>query len=232
MSKQRFSAPFLVIAVLFSVCLVTSNFFVARMWQVGRLPLQLPAAVLLFPVSYILNDALTEVYGYRRNRLVIWIAFAMSVFTALMSGLATILPEPLDQGSLPLARHFDSIFGMVPRTTIASLLAFLVGSTINALIMSRMKVKTKGRGFGWRAILSSIGGEAADSMIFLPIVFTGILEPSTMLALAFTQVGTKVLYEIIALPLTSVFVRILKHKEGLDTYDDGISYNPFKIKDI
>ena len=232
MSKPFFSTRFLVMALTLVVCLITSNFFVPRLWQLGRLPIQLSGAVLLFPVSYILNDCLTEVYGYRKARLVIWLAFALSIFVALKAQLVCWLPAPLQESSRPVADSFNGLFAMVPKTTAASLLAFLVGSTINAWVMSRMKVTTHGRGFGLRAILSSLAGEVSDSIIFYPLVFWGILSLSEALLLALTQVCTKVLYEIVALPLTSWFVRSVKRAEGVDTYDNDISYNPFRIKDI
>ena len=207
-------------------------FFVPRVWQVGGLPLQLSGAVLLFPISYIINDCLTEVYGYRKARLVIWLAFALSAFTAVMSGLVCLLPEPFDEGSKPMADSFNSLFGMVPRTTIASLLAFIAGSTVNAWILSRMKVATGGKAFGVRAVLSSVGGELVDSCIFFPFVFWGIMSPSVIAGMVFTQVVVKTLYEIVILPFTAWFVKRLKAREGVDTYDRDISYNPFKISDI
>lgn len=214
------------------VCLITSNFFVPRLWQVGGLPLQLSGAVLLFPVSYILNDCITEVYGYRKARLVIWLAFLLSAFVALFAQLICWLPAPLQESSRGVADSFNSLFSLVPKTTAASLVAFFVGSTVNAWIMSRMKVVSKGRRFGLRAILSSLGGEIADSAIFFPVVFGGILTLPEALKLAGMQVLAKVLYEIVALPLTTWFVRRVKLAEGIDTYDRQISYNPFKIKDI
>lgn len=219
-------------AVTLSVCLISSNFFVPRVWQLGTLPLQLSGAVLLFPVSYIINDCLTEVYGYRKSRLVIWLAFAMSAFIAIMSELVCLLPMPADEGGKPLAESFNTLFSMVPRTTIASLVAFICGSTVNAWIMSRMKVASRGRNFGLRAILSSIGGELVDSFIFFPAVFWGIMSPSSIIKLAALQVAAKVLYELMVLPLTSFIVKRLKKTESTDTFDQGISYNPFKITDI
>ena len=229
---SKFSTSFLVISMALVVCLVTSNFFVPRLWQVAGLPLQLSGAVLLFPVSYILNDCLTEVYGYRKARLVIWLAFALSAFTAIMSQLVCMLPAPLDESGKPLAESFNSLFTLVPRTTVASLIAFLCGSTVNAWIMSKMKVSSKGRFFGVRAILSSLGGEAVDSAIFFPIALAGIISPVSAFKIAGLQILAKTLYEVIALPLTSAIVRNLKKKEGIDTFDTGISYNPFRIKDI
>ena len=232
MSKPRFSTRFLVMAVVLIVCLITSNFFVPRLWQVGGLPLQLSGAVLLFPVSYILNDCITEVYGFRKARFVIWLAFLISIFVALMAQLVCWLPAPLQESSQPVAESFNGLFSMVPKTTAASLIAFFVGSTVNAWIMSRMKVASHGREFGLRAIVSSLGGEIADSAIFFPVVFGGILTLPEALKLAGMQVCAKVLYEIVALPLTSWFVRRTKEAEGINTFDKNISYNPFKINDI
>lgn len=227
-----FTTRFLVMAVTFIVCLITSNFFVPRLWQVAGLPLQLSGAVLLFPVSYIINDCITEVYGYRKARFVIWLAFILSAFVALMAQFVCWLPEPLQDGSKPVAESFNSLFAMVPKTTAASLLAFLVGSTVNAWIMSRMKVRSGGKLFGVRAILSSVGGELADSLIFFPIVFWGVMPLNAAFQLAVTQVCAKVLYEIIILPLTAWFVKYTKRSEGVDAMDTGISYNPFKIREI
>ena len=115
---------------------------------------------------------------------------------------------------------------------IGSLLAFIAGSTVNAWIMSKMKVATKGKGFGWRAIISTIGGEATDSLIFFPIAFGGMLPFGAVINLMFTQVVAKTLYEIIILPVTSWVVRKVKAYEGIDTYDNNISYNPFKVNEI
>ena len=230
--SNKFSTRFLVMATTLIVCLITSNFFVPRLWQVAGLPLQLSGAVLLFPVSYILNDCLTEVYGYRKARLVIWLAFLLSAFVAVMAQLVCWLPAPLQESSLPVADSFNSLFGLVPRTTVASLVAFFVGSTVNAWVMSRMKLSSHGRLFGVRAILSSVAGELADSLIFFPVVFWGVLSGAAALQLAVTQVCAKVLYEIVVLPLTAWAVRRLKQAEGIDTFDEGVDYNPFKIKDI
>ena len=171
---SRFSTRFLVMAVALIVCLVTSNFFVPRVWQVAGLPLQLSGAVLLFPVTYILNDCITEVYGYRKSRFVIWLAFVLSAFVAIMAQLICWLPAPYEEGGKPIAESFNKLFSMVPKTTIASLIAFFCGSTINAWVMSRMKVNSGGRAFGLRAILSSVAGEVADSAIFFPYVIEKI----------------------------------------------------------
>jgi len=228
--QHKLSPLFVGLATVFCVCLVASNIFVPRLWQVGQLPIQLSGAVIIFPISYIIGDLLTEVYGYRRAMLVIWLGFAMSAFIAIVGHLITLLPAPLSQENQAMADSFNSLFHMVPRVTFSSLLAFILGSHINASVMSRMKVVQKGNGFGWRAIISTIAGEMSDSLIFYPLAFGGILPFPAILGLIATQVSVKTLYEIIILPLTTYLARVLKKKEGVDTFDYDISYNPFKLK--
>ncbi len=219
------------LAVTFCVCLVTSNLFVPRLWQVGNWPLQLSGAVVIFPISYIINDLLTEVYGYRRAMMVIWMGFVLSAFVAVAAQLVSWLPEPIYPESKEVASSFDRLFGLVPRTTVASLLAFILGSQMNAFVMSKMKVATKGRGFGWRAILSTLAGELSDSIIFYPLAFAGVMPARAILSIILTQVTVKTLYEVLILPLTSVLARRLKKAEGIDTYDYDISYNPFNLNE-
>ena len=223
------SMTFVILATVFTVCLITSNIFVPRTWKVWSLPLQLSGAVIIFPVSYIVNDVLTEVYGYKKAQFVIWLAFALSAFVAIMSQLVTMLPAPMYQENQSVADSFNMLFRLVPRSTIASLMAFLIGSTVNSLIMSRMKVATRGKRFGVRAIPSSLGGAFIDSIIFFPIVFLGTMPLEGVISIIFTQVLVKTLYEVIILPVTAIFVRKVKKIEGLDTYDVNISYNPFKL---
>ena len=229
---SKFSTRFLVMTVMCAVCLITSNMFVPRLWQLGNTSIQLSGAVLVFPISYIINDCLTEVYGYRKARLALWLTFSMSVFVAIMSALVSSLPDPIDKESAEMAVHFNALYMLVPRTTIASLLAFILGSNLNAVIMSKMKVRSKGKHFGARAILSSIGGEVLDSLVFFPIAYLGILSPKVLFSLFCTEVFVKTLYEILVLPLTTRIVKIIKKKEGIDTYDENISYNLFNLKDI
>ena len=225
--QKGLSVVYVWLAVTFCVCLVASNLFVPRLWQVGRLPLQLSGAVVIFPVSYIINDLLTEVYGYRKAMLVVWMGFVLSAFIALAAQLVSWLPAPLYPENQEVASSFNRLFGLVPRTTVASLLAFILGSQINAWVMSKMKVATKGRGFGWRAILSTVAGELSDSVVFYPLAFAGVMPAGAIVSIILTQVTVKTLYEVLILPLTSVIARRLKKTEGIDTYDYNISYNPF-----
>ena len=228
--QQGLSVTFVWLAVTFCVCLVASNLFVPRLWQVGKLPLQLSGAVLIFPISYVINDLLTEVYGYRKAMLVIWMGFVLSAFIAVAAQLVSWLPAPIYPENQEVANSFNKLFGLVPRTTVASLLAFILGSQMNAWVMSRMKVATKGKGFGWRAILSTVAGELCDSVIFYPLAFLGVMPFKAILSIILTQVTVKTLYEVVILPLTSFIARRLKRSEGIDTYDYNVSYNPFLTK--
>lgn len=217
---------FVFLAVLFCTCLIVSNFIASKVFVV--LGVTLPAAVIVFPVSYIINDCLSEVYGYRRARLVIWMGFLMNFFAVLVAQLAVLLPgAPF----WPDDAAFGTVFGAAPRATVASLMAFLVGSTLNAWLLSRMKVLQKGRHFWLRAIVSSVVGELADSLIFIPVMFWA-LGAEALLTMIVCQVSAKVLYEVLILPLTKGVVGRLKRREGIDTYDTDISYNPFKIRDL
>jgi hypothetical protein len=214
---MKHSTTYVWLAVIFCVCLVSSNLFVPRTWQVGTLPLQLSGAILIFPISYIVNDCITEIYGYKAAMRVILMGFIMSLFVSLMAGLVTKLPAPLYEDNRSLSESFNSLFGLAPRTAVASLLAFFAGSTVNARIMSVMKERAGEKGFGWRAILSSLGGEGVDSLIFFPMVFAGIMPFKGIVSLVVTQVVCKTLYEVVILPLTTVVVRILKKKEKEDS---------------
>ena len=213
-------------AILLVVCLISSNLFASKIICIAGI--NLPGAVLVFPFSYILNDCISEVWGFRRARFVIWTAFAMNLAVVLMGQLIVILPAASFWDG---AAHFDAIFNMAPRIVLASLLAFVAGSTINALVMSKMKVADKGKRFGIRAVLSSVAGECADSLIFIPIAFFG-LSFKQMLPIMLAQVSFKLLYELVVLPLTAVVVKKVKALEETDVFDTDISYNPFKIFDL
>ena len=224
--RRALSVSFMLMAIVFNVCLIASNLFETKLFMVGNIALT--GGVIIFPVSYIINDCLVEVYGYRKARLVIWTGFVMNFFVVAAAQIVRMLPAaPFWDGG----PHFDYVFAMAPRVTLASMLAFLCGSTVNAWIMSRMKVASRGRRFSLRAVVSSIGGETVDSLIFFPIAFFG-LSVKEMIVLMITQIVLKTLYEIIILPVTNIVVRRLKKFENLDTFDDRISYNPFRIFDI
>lgn len=203
------SRRFVLLAVLFNVCLIASNLFETKIFTAGTLTLT--GGLLIFPISYIINDCLTEIWGFRQARFVIWTAFAMNLFVAGTAQIIRILPaSEIWNGQ----EHFDYIFSADLRITIASMLAYLVGSLANSLIMDRMHRRADGdKGFGWRAVASTLGGEGLDSLIFFPIAFYGV-GMRNMLVMMGTQVVLKTLYEIIILPVTATVVRRLRITEG------------------
>ncbi len=224
---KKISVVLMFLGTLFCVCLIASNFLETKVIKLGVITVT--AGMLIFPISYILNDCIVEVWGYKKARLIIWLGFAMNFLVLIFGGLAALLPSPdYWEGE----EAFNFVFGLAPRITLASLAAFLIGSFLNAYIMSRMKVATKGKGFSLRAILSTIAGESADSIIFFPIAFAGLMPFNELVKMMIVQACLKTLYEIIALPITVRVVRIVKTKEGIDVFDDGISYGIFTIKDL
>lgn len=191
--------------------------------------LSVTAGLLVFPISYIINDCIAEVWGYRKARLIIWLGFAMNFLVIALSRVAVMLPAaPFWEGEAA----FNFVFGLAPRIAAASLLAFLVGSFLNAYVMSRMKIRSRGRHFSARAILSTLVGESADSLLFFPIAFGGIIPADELLKMIALQALLKTLYEIIILPVTIRVVRYIKRIDGTDAYDEGISYNVWKIKEL
>lgn len=201
------SKKFVLLAILFCVSLIASNLFETKIFDAGLLTLT--GGFLVFPVSYIINDCLTEVYGYKATRFVILTAFGANAFFVVMAQLVRLLP-PADfwDGQA----QFDYIFTADLRITVASMLAFVGGSTLNAKVMARMKALQGDKGFGWRAILSSLAGEGVDSLIFFPIAFWGV-GFAHMCLLMVTQIVLKTLYEVVILPFTACFVRYLRRAE-------------------
>lgn len=217
----------MLLGIVFCTCLIVSNLLAAKIFMLGSLAL--PAAVIIFPVSYIINDCIAEVWGFRRARFIIWTGFAMNFLAAALGQIAVFLPAaPFWDG----AAHFNYMFGLAPRIAAASFLAFLAGSFLNAYVMSRMKVASKGRHFSLRAIASTLVGEGVDSLIFFPFAFAGILPFSAMLPMMLAQTALKTLYEILVLPLTVRVVNYVKRVEETDVYDEGISYNILKIREV
>lgn len=188
-------------AALMCVCLVASNLFEIKIFKAG--PLTLTGGFLLFPVSYIINDCLCELYGYRNARFAILTAFAANAFVVLVSQLVKILPPaPFWDGQ----EHFAYMFDIDLRITCASMLAFLCGSLLNSRVMAGMKERQGEKGFCSRAVLSSLAGESLDSLIFFPIAFFGV-PLRHLIVMMLTQIVLKTLYEIIILPVTAAYVR-------------------------
>ena len=228
MKKENLvSVPFMVLGIVFCVCLVAANLLEAKVVQLG--PIAVTAGLIVFPVSYIINDCIAEVWGFRKARLIIWMGFLMNFFVVALGQIAIAIPAaPFWEGE----EAFDFVFGMAPRIAAASLTAFLVGSFINAYVMSRMKVASQGRHFSARAILSTVAGESADSLIFFPLAFGGLMPVNELMKMMVVQVVLKTAYEIVILPVTIRVVNYIKRVDESDVYDEHISYNVLKIKEI
>ena len=199
----------MIMSTLFCVCLITANVLETKQIQIGCI--NITGGLLVFPISYIINDCVSEVWGYRRAALVIWLGFAMNLFFVLFGALADAIPgAPYwhnDAG-------FHAVFGLAPRIAIASFAAFIVGSLINAYVMVRMKQRSGNKHFSLLAIVSTLFGEGADSLIFFPLALYGIVPNTELLYLIVSQIIFKTLYEIIVLPLTIRVVKIVKEKEA------------------
>ncbi|MEG1006371.1 MAG: queuosine precursor transporter [Bacteroides sp.] len=225
--KEKVSVPFMLLAILFNVCLIAANLLETKVIQVGSITVT--AGLLVFPISYIINDCIAEVWGFKKARLIIWSGFIMNFFVVSLGLIAVALPAASFWDG---AEHFNFVFGMAPRIVAASLMAFLVGSFLNAYVMSRMKVASNGRNFSARAILSTVVGETADSIIFFPIAFGGLIAWRELLIMMGIQIVLKSLYEVIILPVTIRVVKYIKKIDGSDVYDKEISYNVLKVTDI
>lgn len=229
MAKEvKISVTFMLLAVTFCVCLIVSNLMEIKTVDLG--PLTITAGVIVFPISYILNDCIVEVYGFSKARLVIWLGFGMNLLVSLLLQIGVWLPGA---DSWTGQEAMALIFGAVPRIFAASFIAFLCGSMVNAYVMSKMKVASGGRGFSMRAIASTVWGEGVDSMIFFPIAFGGVLAWSEIGMLIITQTFLKTIYEIIILPVTIRAVKFLRDHEGGDVTDTPqTSYKWWKINEI
>lgn len=225
--KEKVSVPFMLLGILFNVCLIAANLLETKVIQIGSLTVT--AGLLVFPISYIINDCIAEVWGFKKARLIIWSGFAMNFFVVALGLIAVAIPAaPFWEGE----EHFDFVFGMAPRIVAASLMAFLVGSFLNAYVMSKMKVASQGRNFSARAIWSTVVGETADSLIFFPVAFGGTIAWKELLIMMGIQILLKSLYEVMILPVTIRVVKAIKKIDGSDVYDTNISYNVLKVKDI
>ena len=225
--KEKVSVPFMLLGILFNVCLIAANLLETKVIQVGSLTVT--AGLLVFPISYIINDCIAEVWGFKKARLIIWSGFAMNFFVVALGLIAVAIPAaPFWEGE----EHFNFVFGMAPRIVAASLMAFLVGSFLNAYVMSKMKVASQGRNFSARAIWSTVVGETADSLIFFPVAFGGVIAWKELLIMMGIQIVLKSMYEVIILPVTIRVVKAIKKIDGSDVYDTNISYNVLKAKDI
>lgn len=223
MNKQ-FSLPFVVLAMMFSVFLILANLMEVKVVKIGILTAT--AGLSVFPISYIINDCIVEVYGFAKARFVIWMGFLLNMIFVVFLQVCIALPcDP----SWTAQAAVEQVFGNTPRILLGSFVAFIVGSMVNAQVMSRMKVRDGGKRFSLRAIMSTVFGESADSLIFFPIAFAGMLPLATIVTLVWTQVMLKTLYEIVALPITIRVVKLLKRVEGTDVTDVNVDYKWWKV---
>ena len=226
-TKKQVSVLFMLFSMLFCVCLITANVLETKQMAFG--PISITGGLIVFPVSYIINDCVCEVWGYRKTRLLIWLGFCMNVLFVMFGSLCDAIPGASYWDN---EAGFHAIFGLAPRIAAASFVAFVVGSFANAYVMSRMKVSSQGKNFSLRAIMSTIFGETADSLIFFPLALGGVVPTEELPVLILSQIVLKTLYEIIVLPITIQVVKYTKRHEGLDEYDKDINYNIFSVNNI
>lgn len=223
-TKQQVSVLFMLFSILFCVCLIAANILETK--QISVLGISLTGGLIVFPVSYIINDCVCEVWGFQKARLLIWTGFAMNFFFVSVGALCDWIPGAAywtnDAG-------FHAIFGFAPRVAAASFIAFIIGSFANAYVMSKMKILDGGKRFSLRAVLSTMAGETCDSVIFFPLALAGVVPTEELPKLMLWQVVLKTLYEVIALPITIRIVKKLKTHEGEDAYDNGINYSIWKV---
>lgn len=214
------------VSAVFIAFLIAANIIAVKLVSIAGLIL--PAAVVIFPITYIFGDVLTEVYGFKRARLVIWVGFLANLVVVGAIALAQVLPAAsFWKGQAA----YVQILGQTPRILAGSFAAYLVGEFLNSMVLSRLKLATKGRFLWTRTIGSTLVGQAADSSIFITIAFAGTIPHGALLSLIVTQWLFKVAYEIAATPLTYLIVGYLKRRERIDTYDYQVSLNPFRVFD-
>ena len=223
---MRVSNWFVVITAVFVTCLLTANIIAVKLVQMGGLAF--PAGLVVFPLSYLFADVLTEVYGYRQMRRVIWLGFFCNLILvlAIYAG-QTLPPAAFWDGQ----EAYETILGYTPRLLVASFAGYLVGSFANSYVLAKMKIATRGRWLWSRTIGSTIVGEGLDSIVFIAVAFGGGLPLLALLTIMVTQWALKVAYEVIATPFTYWMVSRLKSVEGLDTYDVTTKFNPVRFAD-
>ena len=224
---NKVSVLFMLFSILFCVCLIAANVLETKQIAFGSI--SLTGGLIVFPVSYIINDCVCEVWGYKKARLLIWTGFAMNFFFVSLGAICDAIPgAPYwtnDEG-------FHAVFGLAPRIAFASFLAFICGSFVNAYIMSKMKLSSGGKNFSLRAVVSTIFGESVDSIIFFPLALWGVVPTEELPWLMLWQVFLKTAYEVVVLPLTIRVVRYVKRHEQVDTYDNDVNYSIWRVFSI
>jgi uncharacterized integral membrane protein (TIGR00697 family) len=226
MTQQRYSIWFVGLVALFVTSLIVANITAVKLLSLGGLIID--AGTVIFPISYIVGDVLTEVYGFRTARRVIWIGFACNLLAVITIILGQALPGA---PSWEAQAAYERILGYSPRLLLASFLAYLVGEFANSYTLARMKVLTKGRWLWTRTIGSTLVGEGLDSVVFTLVAFAGTIPNSEMLNAILTLWIAKTIYEALATPITYVVVNFYKRQDGMDVYDTNLSFNPLSLRE-
>jgi len=216
---------FITCTALFVTCLLAANTIAAKLVVVGGLTLT--AGIVIFPISYVLGDVLTEVWGYAATRRVIWLGFACNALMVLAIWLGGELPPaPFWRGQ----GAYEEILGHTPRILAASFVAYLVGEFANAFVLAKLKIATQGRWLWTRTIGSTVVGQALDSVVFVTLAFAGAVPAGALAGIVGAQWLVKVVYEALATPLTYAAVAWLKSREQVDTFDYGTDFNPVRLR--
>jgi queuosine precursor transporter len=224
--KGYYSKWLLLIAAIFVTCLITANIIAVKLVSIAGFVL--PAAVIIFPLSYIVGDVLTEVYGYRQARQVIWFGFLCNLIAVVAIWLGGLLPAASFWDG---QAAYDRILGYTPRLLVASFVAYLIGEFANAFVLARLKIATRGRWLWTRTIGSTLVGQGLDSLVFITLAFVGTIPLGGLAGAIVTQWLAKSIYEAAATPLTYAVVNFLKRQEGLDVYDYETRFNPLLVGD-
>lgn len=224
-SRSGHSTAFVIVVAGFITSLIIANIIAVKLIDIGGWIL--PAGTIIFPISYILGDVLTEVYGYRRARQVIWLGFACNLLAVGAIWLAQMAPPA---GFWDGQAAYERILGYTPRLLFASFLAYLVGEFSNAFILAKLKILTQGRWLWTRTIASTVVGQGLDSLVFMTVAFVGNLPLEALAMAILVQWIAKSGYEALATPITYRVVYTLKRTEGLDVYDRDIDFNPLKVR--
>lgn len=225
MTTRQYSGWFLFLVAIFVSCLLTANIIAVKL--IDLFGFVLPAAIVIFPISYIVGDVLTEVYGYPEARRVIWLGFFCNLIAVAAIWLGGLLPSA---SFWEAQAAYECILGYTPRLLAASFSAYLVGEFTNSFVLAKMKIATKGRWLWSRTIGSTLVGEGLDSLVFMTLAFAGTIPASGLATAILTQWLAKVLYEAAATPFTYTVVNALKRREGLDAYDRGTRFNPLQFR--
>lgn len=222
MKKENYSKIFIILCSINITCLLISNIITVK--TINIFGLIFTAADILFPITYILNDVFTEVYGFNKAKLVIWLSFICNLLMVIVFKIVIWLPA---DESFEIQNEFANVLGSTPRILLASFISFLVGNFANSIVLSKIKTKTNGKYLALRTIVSTLIGEGLDTIIFIPMVFAGTLSMIDLLSLILNVYILKVLVEVIFTPLTYKVVEFIKKKENIDTFDNNLKYRIF-----